>query len=104
MLKEYTTHMSRKPKLHCKDDDRASYCHLLSQLLHSIDILTDVLLCTSGSCCDSSHIEAINKYANDISRACSQDSVLLSRTLVTVHRANVYHCGLNMSVGPETSR
>jgi len=59
-------------------DDRAKYRHLLSQLLDLIEVPTGALLCTDGSCCYSNHIKAVNKYATDVSNACSHaaDSVI----------------------------
>jgi len=60
------------------NDDCTKYRHLLSQLLDLIEVPTGALLCTDSSCCDSNHIKAVNKYATDISNACSHaaDSVI----------------------------
>ena len=60
------------------NDDCTKYRHLLSQLLDLIEVPTGALLCTDGSCCDSNHIKAVNKYATDIGNACSHaaDSVI----------------------------
>jgi len=60
------------------NDDCTKYRRLLSLLLDLIEVLAGALLCTDGSCCDSNHIKAVNKYATDIGNACSHasDSVI----------------------------
>jgi len=81
--------------------DIYNYRRPLSNMLNNTDIPNNTLLCTNLQCEDLNHVNAINKYANDITEACISAARLLmpltcSRQQVD-SRVSTFLGGLNRS-------
>jgi hypothetical protein len=63
-------HVQRVSWAKATNTDRFNYRCKLSHLLNNIALPVDTLLCTDVKCCDVTHFNALNSYAQDITNSC----------------------------------